>query len=170
MVLYAMPILLIFGGLVQFLAGMWAYRKGDTFEATAFGAFGGFNVTYAAIVGFTAAGLLKGGSAAGSADIIGTTIAMFAFIAFFLAIASARRNLTLFLVLLALTGAYAFDAAGVAGAGTWALQVGGWCGLVSSCLAFYAAAAITINSEARRELLPLGLGQMPSVTVTRRAL
>src|SRR5947209_384530 len=35
--LYAMVPLVVFGGLVQFLAGMWAYRKGDTFAATAFG-------------------------------------------------------------------------------------------------------------------------------------
>ena len=32
--LYAMVPLVVFGGLVQFLAGMWAYRKGDTFAAT----------------------------------------------------------------------------------------------------------------------------------------
>jgi succinate-acetate transporter protein len=33
--------LLLFGGLAQFLAGMWAFRKSDTWSATTFSVIGG---------------------------------------------------------------------------------------------------------------------------------
>ncbi|MGH2882147.1 MAG: acetate uptake transporter, partial [Solirubrobacteraceae bacterium] len=34
--------LLFYGGLAQFLAGMWGFRTGDTFVATIFGSYGAF--------------------------------------------------------------------------------------------------------------------------------
>lgn len=48
--LYMVAPLLIMTGVVQFLAGMWAFRKGDTFSATAFGSFGGVNVAYTVFI------------------------------------------------------------------------------------------------------------------------
>src|SRR5512142_67177 len=41
---------LAYGGLAQLLAGMWEFRNGNTFGATAFSSYGGFWVAYAAIV------------------------------------------------------------------------------------------------------------------------
>jgi len=37
------------GGLLQFIAGMWAFPRGNVFEATAFSAYGTFWMSYAAI-------------------------------------------------------------------------------------------------------------------------
>ncbi len=45
---------LMFGGLVQVLAGMWAYRAGNTFAATAFSAYGGFWLSFWALIQFYA--------------------------------------------------------------------------------------------------------------------
>jgi succinate-acetate transporter protein len=155
--IFAMPILLIFGGIVQFIAAMWAYRKGDTLAATAFGSFGAFNVTYAAILGWTHTGLIPA-AGVGGAGVIATTIAMFSFISFFLAVGALRVNTALFLVLIVLALTYALDAAGVAASDLGVLKAGGWAGVVSSGLAFYTAVAIVINSVSRTKILPLGSG------------
>ena len=46
-ILFALPAVFIVGGIAQVLAAMWSFRKGDTLAATAFGAFGSFNVLFA---------------------------------------------------------------------------------------------------------------------------
>src|ERR1035437_6812639 len=51
-----------FGGTAQFVAGMWAFRRGNTFAATAFSSFGAFWWSYYLIVVVVARGL---GTAAG---------------------------------------------------------------------------------------------------------
>ena len=55
---------LAYGGIGQFAAGMWEFRKGNTFGATAFASFGAFWLSYWALVTFYAPSL---GDAAGSA-------------------------------------------------------------------------------------------------------
>lgn len=155
-VLLTIPILLIFGGIVQFLAGMWSYRKGDTFETAAFGSFGAFNVTYALFLIFMQNGTLHG--AAGMAN-VGIWIAAFAFIALFLSIAALARNLSLVAVLFFLFLTYGFIAVayltGQVQTGGWTLRAGGWAGIVSSIIAFFTAMAMVVNSNFGRILLPL---------------
>lgn len=41
---------LFYGGITQVLAGMWEFRFGNTFTATAFGSYGSFWLSYAAIL------------------------------------------------------------------------------------------------------------------------
>lgn len=48
LVAVVLPLALFYGGLAQLLAGMWEFRKGNTFGATAFGSFGAFWLSYAA--------------------------------------------------------------------------------------------------------------------------
>src|SRR4029079_8047769 len=43
-----------YGGLAQLLAGMWEFRTGNTFGATAFGSFGAFWISFWAYVTFYA--------------------------------------------------------------------------------------------------------------------
>lgn len=154
--LLTIPILLIFGGIVQFLAGMWAYRKGDTFGATAFGSFGAFNSTYALFLIFMQNGTLHG--AVGMAN-VGIMVACFSFIALFLAIAALARNLALVGVLFFLFLTYGFIAVayltGQQATGGWTLRAGGWAGIVSSIIAFYTAAVMVVNSNFGRVLAPL---------------
>ncbi|MBU7033011.1 MAG: acetate uptake transporter, partial [Theionarchaea archaeon] len=42
-----LPLGLFYGGLAQFMAGMWEFKKGNTFGATAFGSFGAFWMSFA---------------------------------------------------------------------------------------------------------------------------
>jgi uncharacterized protein len=50
---------LFMGGLAQLLAGMWEYRTGNTFGATAFTAYGAFWLSFWALVQFYAADIPK---------------------------------------------------------------------------------------------------------------
>jgi succinate-acetate transporter protein len=43
----AIPLMFIFGGVTQFLAGMWAFRRGNVLEATAFCTIGAFYASWA---------------------------------------------------------------------------------------------------------------------------
>ncbi|HEX6510712.1 MAG TPA: acetate uptake transporter [Chloroflexota bacterium] len=152
---YAVPVVLVFAGLAQFIAAMWAFRRGDTLAATAFGAFGSFNVTFAMYELVMHPATLAG--SANAAPVAGIWIACFSYIALFLFVAALRRSVMLSLVLLALAGAYGFLAADVfVGGGTVLMNVGGWCGIASSILAFYCATATVINSENMSAVLPLG--------------
>src|SRR5438045_3410703 len=58
---------LFYGGLAQLLAGMWEFRTGNTFGATAFTSYGAFWLSFAAIFlpgfGILAAFVPKGGIA-----------------------------------------------------------------------------------------------------------
>jgi succinate-acetate transporter protein len=162
-VLVALPLVFVAGGLAQFIAGMWSYRKGDTFAATTFGALGAFYTTYASVVLVQHSGLL-GGAAVGT-DVLGLVLICFALIAGALMVAAARVRLALVGVLLFLALAYGLTGIAdlVVGA-TSLLHYGGWAGVIAAVLAFYTGAALVINSLNGREVLPLGVLQGPSMS------
>jgi hypothetical protein len=144
-------------GLAQFIAAMWSYAEGDTLSATAFGSFGAFNTTFAVLFLLERAGTLGLTASYGP---LGVWIGGFAFIALVLAIAAVGRSTTLVGVLFSLAVGY-----GLLSAGYFAMEptntsllyhVSGWFLIVSATLAFYTAAAVTINSAFRTGLLPIG--------------
>ncbi|HEU0167447.1 MAG TPA: acetate uptake transporter [Chloroflexota bacterium] len=152
---YAVPVVLVFAGLAQFIAAMWSFRRGDTLAATAFGPFGSFNVTFALYELLMHPSTIGGSAAA--APVVGIWIAFFAYIALMLFVGALRRSTVLSLVLLALAGTYGFLAADVfVGGGTVLMHIAGWCGIVSSILAVYVATATVINSENQSAMLPIG--------------
>ena len=152
---YAVPVILVFAGLAQFIAAMWSFRRGDTLGATAFGSFGSFNVTFALYELLLHPATIAGSATA--APVVGIWIACFSYISLMLFVAAMRRNLMLSLVLLTLAGAYGFLAAAIFYPSSgMLLNIAGWCGIASSVLAFYVATATVINSENQRSVLPLG--------------
>lgn len=89
----AIPVALVFGGIGQFLAGMWAFRRGNSLAATAFGAFGAFNTSWALLEWLTLAKLLPASSHGGSpAYVTGIFVLTFCLIAFYLGIAALGEN------------------------------------------------------------------------------
>src|SRR5580658_24605 len=55
-----LPLALFYGGTVQLLAGMWEFRKGNTFGALAFSSYGAFWLAFFYYVRYVAAGLTPG--------------------------------------------------------------------------------------------------------------
>lgn len=150
----AVPILFVFGGISQYIAAMWAFRKGNTFAATAFGSFGAFNTLFAVIILMLASGTISLGTVPGDYT-IAIVLAMFALIAGYLAFAATGVSTMLVAVLGFLCATYALLSAGFfVGPPNAAITAGGYAGIASSLLAFYSSAAVVINSATRREVLP----------------
>jgi succinate-acetate transporter protein len=143
---------LFYGGIAQFAAGMWEFKRGNTFGALAFTSFGAFWLSFFYFVTFVAGGLAKLGEADTATGVF--LLAWTIFTAYMM-IASLRVSAAvfgvfffLFLTFLALTiGAMAANS-------TWNM-VGGWLGLVTAVVAWYASFAGVLNSTFRKTVLPV---------------
>lgn len=135
---------LCYGGGAQLLAGMWEFRKGNTFGATAFTSYGAFWLAFYFI-------LKNGAPGAG----MGLFLLFFGILTFYLWIGTFYLSRALFYVFLTLWLAFLFLALAdfnVLGSGA----IGGWIGLVCGLLALYTSAATVINNVAGHTVLPVG--------------
>jgi uncharacterized protein len=151
------PVALLFGGIASFLAGMWAYRRGNTLAATTFATFGAFNASWAMLQWMMLGGLVPAGGAGGPPGAVdGVLVLTFSLISLYLGVAAVGQQLGLAAVLFAMALAQGF-------LGVWALTpqitwvriVGGYLGMLGALLAFFVSAALVINSAHGRELIPL---------------
>jgi succinate-acetate transporter protein len=142
---------LMFGGLAQLLAGMWEFRAGNTFGATAFTAYGAFWLSFWALVHFYA----KTIPAAEAGSAVGLFLWAWAIFTGMMFIASFKTNLAVNAVfgLLMLT----FIALGIgnSGADTDVIHVGGYLGLLTAAVAAYTTTAIVTNDTFGRSVLPV---------------
>lgn len=145
-----LPLALFYGGLAQFVAGMWEFRKGNTFGALAFSSFGAFWMSFAAYVKFVAPTL---GSSAATAT--GLYLLGWAIFTAYMTVAAARVNAAVLAVFVFLTLTFvALTIADFAGA-SGMTKLGGWLGLVTAVLAWYASFAGVTNFTWKRTILPV---------------
>lgn len=158
-IIAAVPVLIVFGGVAQFLAGMWCYARGNLLGTVAFGSFGAFNVAFGMLLWMDHAHFLGLRLVQGDTNISlvsGVFVLMFAWIAASLSFAALRDNLLIAAVLAFLALAYLADGVGLwIGGNNWITAIGGYSGIVSSILAFYTAAAIVVNSIRGAESWPV---------------
>lgn len=139
-----------YGGLAQFAAGMWEFKNGNTFGATAFTSYGAFWLSYAFFVWFFAAGL-KAGDAGGA---VGTFLLAWGIFTFYMWIATLKHPRTIMIVFLLLWITFLLLAlAEYTGTGVFK-QAGGATGVLTAIAAWYASARTLINEAFGRELLP----------------
>lgn len=148
-----LPTLLIFAGLAQFIAGLIAYRKGNSFAATAMCCFGANNVVVSAFYLFIGAGVFP--KTPDTLRMLGIDLICFGYIALILTIAALRFNGALVLTLMALWPGYALVGIGNVGAPTAVAEIGAWFLIVSAGFAFYTAGAMAVNSAYNRTILPM---------------
>jgi succinate-acetate transporter protein len=142
---------LFYGGGVQLLAGMWEFRRGNTFGALAFSSFGAFWLAYWFYVDHIVGSL----PAAEVHKTTGLFLLCWTIFTAYLAIASLRTTGAIAAVLITLTLTFLFlTIAGFANDTTW-LKVGGWAGLVTAAVAWYASFAGVVNDTFRRTVLPV---------------
>jgi uncharacterized protein len=145
-----------YGGLAQFAAGMWEFKTGNTFGATAFSTYGAFWMSLATFVVL----LLNGKIPAADVDKdLGWFLLSFAIFNTYMLFCSARQNMSVFLVFLTLEVTeillfIGFFSGNKAGEGLVAL--GGWMGVVTAIVAWYASAAVVANSLRLKPILPVG--------------
>lgn len=149
------PVLLVFAGLTQFIAGLFAFRRANILAGTAFCAFGAFNVTTAMVFGMQAGNVL----AMSGPPVVqqGFLLLSFGFIALVLTVAALRTNAALVLVLATLCIGYVLSGLHeVFSPLTTVGEVGGWFLIASAALAYYTGAALVVNSSWNTTILPLG--------------
>jgi uncharacterized protein len=142
---------LAYGGTAQLLAGMWEFRKGNTFGATAFSSYGAFWISFWAYVAFFATRIPEGnrGSAVGLYLIAWGIFTTYMWVASFRT--TAAVNLVFFLLAITFFVLGIGDASGTSGI----TKLGGWIGLATAVAAWYASFAGVTNFTFGRELLPV---------------
>jgi uncharacterized protein len=138
---------LAYGGVAQLLAGMWEFRKGNTFGATAFSSYGAFWISYWAFVAFFAKGV--------PASAVGLYLIAWGIFTFYMWIASFRTTTAVMVVFLLLWITFALLGIGAAADNTSVTKLGGWVGLATAVAAWYASFAAVTNFTFGREMVPV---------------
>lgn len=147
---------LFYGGLAQFLAGMWSFRRGNVFTATAFSTYGAFWLSLGTYV------LLVLWGKAPAADVpnaLGWFLLAFAVFNTYMLAWSMRTNFAVFGVFLTLELTEILLFIGNfngSKAGEGLVLVGGLVGVLTAAVAFYTSAADVISGMAGRYVLPVG--------------
>jgi succinate-acetate transporter protein len=145
-----LPLALFYGGVAQFMAGMWEFRKGNTFGALAFSSFAAFWLSFAAYVKFVEPGL---GATAATAT--GLYLLAWTIFTAYMTVAAARVNGAVLGVFVFLTLTFLFLTIAELAAAPGIAKVGGWLGLVTAVVAWYASFAAVTNFTWKRTVLPL---------------
>jgi len=143
---------LFFGGAVRVLAGMWEFRRANTFAAVAFSSYGAFWLAFWALNQFYVAKI----PAADLSDAVGLFLLVWAIFTTYMVLASLRVSVAVALVFIALAVTFWLLMAGNFAGSTDLLKAGGWAGVITAALAFYASFAGVLNETWRRTLLPVG--------------
>jgi succinate-acetate transporter protein len=145
-----LPLALFYGGLAQLLAGMWEFKKANTFGATAFASFGAFWLSFAAYAKFVKPDL----PTASEHTATGLFLLVFAIFTTYMFIASLRVSGAVALVFLTLSATFIVLTIGNLSDTTSIVKVGGWLGLITAVAAWYASFATVTNDTWKRTLLP----------------
>ena len=152
---------LFYGGLAQLTAGMWEFRNRNVFGATAFSTYGAFWMALGIFVVLAETTKFVGGFTGGD---LTNSLAwfLFAFLMFntYMLLGSMRVNIAVFLVFLTLEATELVLAIGFFnlshGGTAWWLHAGGWLGIATAAVAWYASAAGMLNGQAGKKVLPVG--------------
>lgn len=141
---------LAYGGVVQLLAGMWEFRNGNTFGAVAFSSFGAFWISYWALEVFYAKQI---GGNVGHA--VGVYLWAWAIFTAYMTVAALRTNVAVLTVFVLLTATFILLAIGAVGAHETVTHWGGYIGLATAAVAWYASFAAVANSTFGRTIMPV---------------
>ncbi|HEY7148281.1 MAG TPA: acetate uptake transporter [Gaiellaceae bacterium] len=163
---------LFYGGLIQLLAGMWEFRNRNVFGATAFSTYGGFWLSLGIFVTLITvsksfSGLLQGPDVDNS---LAWFLLAFAIFNTYMLFWATRVSVAVTLVFLTLEITEILLVIGffrIANGGSeyW-LHAGGWAGIVTALVAWYASAAGVVNGMSPRVVVPVGRplwGELPAV-------
>jgi len=153
------PFAMVFGGLAQFLAGMWAYRARDGVATAMHGMWGSFWIAWGTYQILVAAAVLPSPAVSRIAQLgFGYWFIVLAAITWVGAVAALARNVALSLVLVTLAaGSTILAIAWVTPYGLGLQHVAGWILVASAVIAFYTASALMLESAYRLPILPVGL-------------
>ena len=153
---------IFYGGLVQLLAGMWEFRNRNVFGSTAFSTYGAFwlslGVFYLLVKASSGFGNLLSGPDLDNS--LAWFLLAFAIFNTYMLLFATRLNLATTAVFLALEITEILLVIGffrqAHGLGSYWLHVGGWSGIVTALVAWYASAAGVVNGMSPKPVIPVG--------------
>lgn len=138
---------LAYGGIAQFVAGLFEFAKGNTFGATAFCSYGAFWVAFWYLTGHT--------SPAPSDKGVGLFLLGFGIFTLYMTVATLRINGALLAVFALLTITFFLLAFGAMNGTTGLTKTGGWFGLATAIVAWYTSFAGVLASTFGKPVLPV---------------
>src|SRR3954449_9735224 len=144
---------LAYGGLVQLVAGMWEFRNRNVFGSTAFSTYGGFWIglgLYVLLVAPTAA------SEAQVSNDLGWILLAFAIFNTYMLLWSTQVNMAVFAVFLTLEATEIILFVGNFAGSENIIKFGGYVGVLTAVVAWYASSAGVINGMVDRIWVPVG--------------
>lgn len=147
---------LFYGGAAQFCAGMWEFKTGNTFGATAFTSYGAFWLSFAAIL-LPGTGILSSLVAAKAVEpALGLYLLAWGIFTAIMFLGTLKLNMALIGVFGFLTLTFLSLAIGHLSGASALLTLGGYLGIITAILAWYTALAGILNSGKSAFTLPLG--------------
>lgn len=143
---------LFYGGAAQFAAGIWEFANRNTFGATAFCSYGAFWLSFWFLVQFRAADLPPADAGKG----IGLYLLAWAIFTAYMTVAASRVSMAVFGVFIFLTLTYIALAIGAFTSSDSLTVIGGWLGIITALIAWYASFAVVTNSTFKRPVIPVG--------------
>jgi hypothetical protein len=154
--LYLAAFVALFGGLAQFLAGMWAFKARDSVATVIHGSWGAFWGAYGLLYLLVASGTLSLAAVNQNYGFWYIPLAAITGVSIFATLAS---NGVLSTTLLVFTiGSVIAAIATLVGDATW-IKVAGWVFMLGALFAWYVGSALLLEGSWRRVILPLGRTQ-----------
>lgn len=167
--LFLFPFAATFGGLAQFMAGMWAFRARDALASAVHGMWGAFWIAFGILFLLFATGDLV--MPAGTFPEFGYWFLTLGAITGAAALASLGQNLGITAVLVPLSVGSILLAVFYLVGGTGWEHTAGWVLVASAIIAFYTATAMLLKASWGRVVLPLGEpkreANVPGANLTR---
>jgi uncharacterized protein len=145
-----LPLGLFYGGLAQFMAGMWDVKRGDIFGATCFTSYAAFWMAVALMIVLEMNGVIQPVPREGMA-VLFISWGLFSVYA---TIAAFKVSKAVFIVFVLLCILFFMLAIGEWNADIH--KIAGYEGILTAVLAWYCSAGILINDMYGREVLPMG--------------
>jgi uncharacterized protein len=131
-----------YGGIAQLCAGMWEFRRNNTFGATAFSSYGAFWISFYFLVTFNVGGI----PAEARPAAIGFYLLAWGIFTAYMTAGAANVSKPVFVVFILLTITYFVLAIGAFASQPGVSMLGGYLGLLTAIAAWYASAKSVIAS------------------------
>lgn len=147
------------GGLLQFIAGMWEFPRGNVFGATAFSSYGCFWMSYAAIfIPGTGIQQAFANAPADFSNAIGIYLIVWFMVTFMFTLVCLRKNMAFVILLSFLSVAFILLAANAFTGKESLLHAGGAVGLATALIAYYIGVSEMMTAEKKPIVrMPLGI-------------
>lgn len=146
-----LPLALFYGGTAQLLAGLWEFKRNNTFGALAFVSYGSFWLAFASYAKFVAPTL----PAATAHEATGIFLLAWAIFTVYMIVAALRTNAVILAVFVLLAITFILLAFGNLGNHSGIIHAGGYFGFLTAIAAWYGSMAVVTNTTWGRPVLPV---------------